>query len=90
MTAQGTHRHAQSLERIPIARHPLANPARVELRPLVLPHLHDMPERARVRDDARDVRADVVEVREERAAAARAVDVARHLERTGAGGRAEG
>lgn len=51
---------------------------RLELRELVLPHDDRLVQRARVRDDARDEHADVVQVRDEHLEPARAVQRVGH------------
>ena len=78
-----THMNELLPERLPIARIPHAQLLRLALRHLVLPHDDRLVERARVREDARDPGADVVQVREEVArGAARGAHV-RHLLRLG-------
>ena len=74
------HRAAGGREELPLARHPVSDLERVALRDLVLPHDHRVVERAGVRDDARDPRADVAAVRDEALLLARAVERVRHRE----------
>lgn len=61
------HTHVLPLrpDTLPLPRVPLPDLMRLQLRRLVLPDHDRVPERARVRDDARDVRPDVPQVRHE-------------------------
>ena len=72
-------------ERVALARHPRRERERVAERDLVLPHDDAPAERARVRGDARDVRAERVRVREQRARVARRERAVRARERSRGG-----
>ncbi len=75
----GTHDDPLRLQRVSVPREPLPERVRILLAHLVLPHHHRPVQRPRVREDPRDVFADVRVARDEGPRRAVCVDRPRHV-----------